>query len=71
VVIDDDLLRKCPGIDKLRADTRDKLKTYLQEQVKIKEKKKRRNKVKYFPLDLVVKSTFKRYMESTKSRQIC
>ena len=27
------MLKKCPGIDKLRADTRDKLKTYLQEQV--------------------------------------
>lgn len=34
VVIDDEILRKCPGIDKLRADTRDKLKTYLQELVK-------------------------------------
>ncbi|CAF1234853.1 unnamed protein product [Rotaria sordida] len=31
VVIDDDILKKCPGMDKLRADTRDKLKTYLQE----------------------------------------
>ncbi|CAF1611161.1 unnamed protein product [Rotaria sp. Silwood1] len=31
VVIDDDILKKCPGVDKLRADTRDKLKTYLQE----------------------------------------
>jgi hypothetical protein len=27
------MLKKCPGVDKLRADTRDKLKTYLQEQV--------------------------------------
>jgi hypothetical protein len=36
VVIDDDMLKKCPGIDKLRADTRDKLKTYLQEQVNSK-----------------------------------
>lgn len=34
VVIDDEMLKKCPGVDKLRADTRDKLKTYLQEQVK-------------------------------------
>ncbi|CAF2803795.1 unnamed protein product [Rotaria sp. Silwood2] len=33
VVIDDDMLRKCPGIDKLRSDTRDKLKTYLQTQL--------------------------------------
>ncbi|CAF4499036.1 unnamed protein product, partial [Rotaria magnacalcarata] len=33
VFIDDDLLRKCPGIDKLRADTREKLKTYLQTQL--------------------------------------
>ncbi len=33
VVIDDEMIRKCPGVDKLRADTRDKLKTYLQEQV--------------------------------------
>lgn len=33
VVIDDEMLKKCPGVDKLRADTRDKLKTYLQEQV--------------------------------------
>jgi hypothetical protein len=33
IVIDDDMIRKCPGMDKLRADTRDKLKTYLQEQV--------------------------------------
>ncbi len=33
VFIDDDMLKKCPGVDKLRADTRDKLKTYLQEQV--------------------------------------
>lgn len=33
VVIDDEMLRKCPGVDKLRADTRDKLKTYLQEQL--------------------------------------
>jgi len=33
IVIDDEMLKKCPGIDKLRADTRDKLKTYLQEQV--------------------------------------
>lgn len=33
VFIDDDMLKKCPGIDKLRADTRDKLKTYLQEQL--------------------------------------
>lgn len=30
------MLAKCPGIDKLRADTRDKLKTYLQEQVRNK-----------------------------------
>lgn len=29
------MLKKCPGIDKLRADTRDKLKTYLQEQVNV------------------------------------
>lgn len=27
------MLRKCPGIDRLRADVRDKLKTYLQSQV--------------------------------------
>ena len=33
VVIDDEMLKKCPGVDKLRADTREKLKTYLQEQV--------------------------------------
>jgi hypothetical protein len=33
VVIDDEMLKKCPGIDKLRTDTREKLKTYLQEQV--------------------------------------
>ncbi|CAF3616040.1 unnamed protein product [Rotaria socialis] len=33
VFIDDDLLRKCPGIDKLRADAREKLKTYLQTQL--------------------------------------
>ncbi|CAF0784028.1 unnamed protein product [Rotaria sordida] len=33
VVIDDDMLRKCPGIDKLRSDARDKLKTYLQTQL--------------------------------------
>lgn len=33
VVIDDEMLKKCPGVDKLRADTRDKMKTYLQEQV--------------------------------------
>jgi hypothetical protein len=32
-VIDDEMLKKCPGVDKLRADTKDKLKTYLQEQV--------------------------------------
>ncbi len=35
VVIDDEMIKKCPGIDKLRADTRDKLKTYLQEQVNL------------------------------------
>ncbi len=33
VIIDDEMLKKCPGIDRLRADTRDKLKTYLQEQL--------------------------------------
>jgi hypothetical protein len=33
VVIDDEMLKKCPGIDKLRADVKEKLKTYLQEQV--------------------------------------
>ena len=33
VKIDDAMLKQCPGVDKLRADTRDKLKTYLQEQV--------------------------------------
>lgn len=33
IIIGDELLRKCPGIDKLRSDTRDKLKIYLQEQV--------------------------------------
>lgn len=33
VVIDDEMLKRCPGIDRLRADTREKLKTYLQEQV--------------------------------------
>ena len=33
VKIDDEMLKQCPGVDKLRADTRDKLKTYLQEQV--------------------------------------
>ncbi|UJR09850.1 hypothetical protein I4U23_014074 [Adineta vaga] len=33
VVINDEMLKKCPGVDKLRADTRDKLKTYLQEQL--------------------------------------
>ena len=40
VVIDDEMLRKCPGIDKLRADTREKLKTYLQEQVDQTQKKR-------------------------------
>ncbi len=38
VVIDDELIRKCPGVDRLRADTREKMKTYLQEQV-IRQKK--------------------------------
>ncbi|CAF0874404.1 unnamed protein product [Adineta ricciae] len=33
VKIDDEMLKQCPGVDKLRADTRDKLKTYLQEQL--------------------------------------
>ena len=33
VVIDDDMLKKCPGIDRLRSDTREKLKGYLHEQV--------------------------------------
>ena len=33
IVVDDDILKKCPGVDKLRADTREKLKNYLQEQV--------------------------------------
>lgn len=34
VLIDDEMLKKCPGIDKLRPEGRDRLKTYLQEQVK-------------------------------------
>jgi hypothetical protein len=38
VVIDDEMLKRCPGVDKLRADTRDKLKTYLQEQVIMKDR---------------------------------
>ncbi|CAF1074980.1 unnamed protein product [Adineta steineri] len=33
VAIDDDMLKKCPGVDKLKADTREKLKVYLQEQL--------------------------------------
>ncbi|CAF4016908.1 unnamed protein product [Rotaria magnacalcarata] len=33
VIIDDETLKRCPGVDKLRADARDKLKTYLQELV--------------------------------------
>ncbi|UJR36251.1 hypothetical protein I4U23_028983 [Adineta vaga] len=33
IVIGDELLKKCPGVDKLRADTREKLKTYLQDQL--------------------------------------
>jgi len=36
VAIDDEMLKKCPGIDKLRTDAREKLKTYLQTQVKKK-----------------------------------
>ncbi len=36
MVIDDEMLKKCPGIDKLRTDAREKLKTYLQTQVKKK-----------------------------------
>ena len=32
-LIDDDLLKKCPAIEKLRPDMREKLKNYLQEQV--------------------------------------
>lgn len=35
VVIDDDMLKKCPGIDRLRADAREKLKTYLHGQVNL------------------------------------
>jgi hypothetical protein len=42
VVIDDEMLKKCPGVDKLRADTRDKLKTYLQEQVRTDTRLQRR-----------------------------
>ncbi|CAF0769103.1 unnamed protein product [Didymodactylos carnosus] len=33
IVIDDDFLRKCPGVDKLKVETREKLKIYLQEQL--------------------------------------
>ncbi|CAF3445330.1 unnamed protein product [Rotaria socialis] len=33
VIIDDETLKRCPGVDKMRADARDKLKTYLQELV--------------------------------------
>ncbi|CAF1330375.1 unnamed protein product [Adineta steineri] len=33
IVIGDEILKKCPGIDKLSSNTRDKLKTYLQEQL--------------------------------------
>ncbi|CAF1433411.1 unnamed protein product, partial [Adineta steineri] len=33
IVVGDEILKKCPGIDKLSSNTRDKLKTYLQEQL--------------------------------------
>ncbi|CAF1275112.1 unnamed protein product, partial [Didymodactylos carnosus] len=33
IVIDDEFVRKCPGIDKLKVETREKLKNYLQEQL--------------------------------------
>jgi hypothetical protein len=49
------MLKKCPGIDKLRADTRDKLKTYLQEQVIHKNFVPREE----INLYLVIKSSFK------------
>lgn len=66
VVIDDEMLRKCPGIDKLRADTREKLKIYLQEQVDQTKKSESINKL----FSLVTQSTFSRYMERTKSVEI-
>lgn len=33
IFVDDDMLKKCPGIEKVRGDTRERLKTYLQSQV--------------------------------------
>lgn len=49
------MLKKCPGIDKLRADARDKLKTYLQEIVNNNTKV---NVNDSFFIFLVIKSTF-------------
>lgn len=63
VVIDDEMLKKCPGIDRLRADTREKLKTYLHEQVD-------HFSLKNFFIslnNLVIKSTSERDMESSDS----
>ncbi|CAF0784466.1 unnamed protein product [Adineta ricciae] len=33
IVLGDEFLKKCPGVDKLRADTREKMKSYLQDQL--------------------------------------
>lgn len=70
-VLDDEMLKKCPGLDKLRADTREKLKTYLQDQVdqhlsSFTEREKQRRCIDV----LVGQSLFERNMENTESRQI-
>ena len=65
IIIDDDMLKKCPGMDKIRPEAREKLKTYLQTQVG----HWAYGTIAYFS-SLAPESLSQRRMERSESRQI-
>ena len=65
IIIDDDMLKKCPGMDKIRPETREKLKTYLQTQVGLGAY----GAIAY-SCSLALESLSQRWMERSESRKI-